>query len=73
MTYSFTIPLILGLLPNIKIKTNKLYNASVITLTIYSLIRGFLEIYGTTNNLINIYLYTSIILFIISIIYRHIS
>ena len=66
MTYAFIIPLLLGILPNLKIKTNKVYNASVITLTIYSLMRGFLEIYGTTNNLISIYLYISIILLIVS-------
>lgn len=66
MTYAFLIPLLLGALPNLKVKTNNVYNASVITLTIYSLIRGFLEIYGTTNNLINIYLYVSIILLILS-------
>lgn len=66
MTYAFVIPLLLGIIPNLKVKTNKLYNASVITLIVYSLLKGFLEIYGTTNNLISIYLYISIILLIVS-------
>lgn len=69
MTYAFIIPLVFGFIPNLlKLKTNKFYNASIITFTIYSLLRGFLEIYGTTNSLINIYLYVGVILIIISFI-----
>lgn len=74
MTYAFIIPLIFGIILKI-LKTRKLiklnpgiYTAGVVTLTIYALMRGFLEIYGTTNFLINIYLFVGIILFIISLL-----
>jgi len=68
MTYAFIIPLVFGFIPNLlKLKTNKYYNASIITLTIYSLMRGFLEIYGTTNSLINVYLYVGITLLLLSV------
>lgn len=68
MTYAFIIPLVFGLIPNLfKLKTNKFYNASIITFTIYSLLRGFLEIYVTTNSLINIYLYVGSTLLLLSI------
>lgn len=74
MTYAFIIPLIFDIILKI-LKTRKviklnlgLYTAGAITLTIYSLMRGFLEIYGTTNNLINIYLFVGIILFLISLL-----
>ena len=72
MTYAFIIPLIFGFIPsvlNIKLKliNNKLYKASIFTFLAYSLLRGFLEIYGTTNSLINIYLYVGIVLFLLSV------
>lgn len=74
MTYAFMIPLVFGFIPSIlniykKINiNNKLYKASIFTFLAYSLSRGFLEIYGTTNSLINIYLYVGSILLILSFI-----
>lgn len=79
MLSAFLIPLILGSLvsiilsiKNIKVfkLSNNLYNASVATFTIYFIMRGFLEIYGTTNATINIYLIVGIFLLISSIILR---
>ena len=69
MTYAFIIPLALGFIPSLfKLKIiNQYYNAGVITFTIYSLMRGFLEIYGTTNSLINVYLYVGITLLLLSV------
>lgn len=77
MLFAFLIPLILGILINIfiyfiKIEptniTYSLYNNGVITLTIGSIINGIIDIYGTTNSLIYIYLYVGIIFIIISLI-----
>ena len=79
MMYAFLIPFILGTLiyfliykPSFYNALNytamKLYNCSIITLTIGSIIKGFLDIYGTTNNLIIVYLVVSISLVIISLI-----
>lgn len=70
MTYAFIIPLVFGFIPSLfKLKIiNKYYNAGIITFTIYSLMRGFLEIYGTTNSLIKIYLYIGTILIGIGLI-----
>lgn len=78
MTYLCLIPFVFGALPSlISFLLNKeikrisinLYNASVATFTLYSLLRGVLEIYGTTNRLINIYLIVGIILLLLSIIF----
>lgn len=79
MMYAFLIPLVLGLftsiiclylkpgyLPN-RISTN-LYNAGCASITIYSIIRGVLEIYGTTNELIKIYLLITILTLLGSVI-----
>lgn len=77
MIFAFLIPLILGsgisliiIKNNIRINriSMNLYNASVATFTIYSIFNGVLEIYGTTNNLINIYLYVGLLLIIFSFI-----
>lgn len=78
MMNSYLIPLFFGFFASLTmflLKLNKitnrisinLYNASIATFTIYSIFKGILEIYGTTNKLINIYLYIGILLFIISI------
>ena len=66
MIFAFAIPLILGAIVSIimyGLKTqkvtrwqNNLYNASVATLTVWSIVNGILEIYGTTNWKVNIYL-----------------
>lgn len=79
MMNAFLIPLFMGCLLSLiiyllKIKklanrlSVNLYNAGVATLTVYSIFRGVLEIYGTTNYLINIYLCISISMFLISIV-----
>lgn len=76
MYLAFIIPLI-GLLISFilyifKIKiyklSNKFFNYSLITLTVGSLVKGALDIYGTTNKLINIYLITSIVFLFLSLI-----
>ena len=79
MMNAFLIPLVMGCvvsliiyllkmkkLPN-RLSVN-LYNAGVATLTIYSIFRGVLEIYGTTNYLVNVYVYVSVIMFLSSIV-----
>lgn len=79
MMNAYLIPLIMGGLVSLVIYLLKiknlpsrlsinLYNAGVATFTIYSVFRGVLEIYGTTNSLINVYLYVGIIMVLLSII-----
>lgn len=79
MIFAFTIPLLLGSLVYViiyKLGLNKyfsylgikLYNCFIITLVIGSLMKGFLDIYGTTNKLISIYLVISVSLLILSTI-----
>lgn len=79
MMNAFLIPMFLGCFTSFviwRLKINKyfnrlsvnLYNAGVATLSVYSIFRGILEIYGTTNVLINIYLYVAICLIISSVI-----
>ena len=78
MGLSFIIPLLLAILLfivyklNIKlnIKSIILLNLLMITITMYSIVKGILDIYGTSNSLINIYLYSSIILVILSITFN---
>ena len=76
MIYAFLIPLIFGFVPSIILTITKkninrlsmnVYNASVANITLYMLFSGVLEIYGTTNQLINVYLYMTIILVVIGI------
>ncbi len=80
MIFAFLFPLILGMLPSIlfafsilKKLPNRpslnLYNAGIATITVYSVIRGILEIYGTTNSLINYYIYISIFLIVVGLIF----
>lgn len=68
MQYAFLIPLVLGgggtlLLAKLKIKVASkkkiIYRLLVATILVYSIIRGVLEIYGTTNSLLNVYLIAS--------------
>lgn len=79
MIYAFTIPLILGLIVYFIIyifRLNKylsklgmsIYNSFIITLTLGSIMQGFLEIYGTTNKLIFVYFKISLFLIIISVL-----
>lgn len=75
MIGAFLVPLIFGaiggsLLRDISILSINLYHSFIATLTIFCIAKGFLEIYGTTNSLINIYLAVSVILFISTIIFR---
>lgn len=69
---AFLIPLIFGIVMSFvfmkyqSIKSNKIYNAAVYTLTIASILEGVVKIYGTTNSKIYIFLIASIILFILS-------
>jgi hypothetical protein len=77
MLGAFLIPLIFGfalskLIVLLKLKhmpsrfSVNFYNASIATFTVYSIIKGVLDIYGTTNKLINVYLVVGIICLIIS-------
>ena len=77
MIFAFLIPLLLGvvvfkILEITKTKINFLtinfYNATIITLVVGSLMKGFLDIYGTTNNLIYGYLIISGVLLLLTII-----
>ena len=76
MIFAFLIPLINFLINiifiNSKIKVNKLsknlFSMSICTFTFLSIIKGVLDIYGTTNNLIFVYLIVGIILLVTSII-----
>ena len=78
MVYAFMIPLVFGVIISymlyfLKIKKlptrleNRTYNAAVATLTFGSIIEGVLQIYGTTNSKIYVYLVVGIILLIFSI------
>lgn len=74
MLFAFAIPLVLGVAVSFiryiaKIKTQtrlqmNLYNAGIATLTIGSIIKGVLDIYGTTNWKVYIYLLLGIALLI---------
>ena len=77
MIFAFLIPLIFGvlifkLIEIFKVKISLIsvsfYNLAIISLTIGCIIKGFLDIYGTTNDLIYIYLISSGILLSISLI-----
>lgn len=76
MIFAFLIPLINFLINiifiNSKIKVNKLsknlFSMSICTFTFLSIIKGVLDIYGTTNNLIFVYLIVGLILLVTSII-----
>ena len=72
MAFGFTVPLILGALPNFliwlagakapKAAAEILYACGVATLTAGCLLKGVLVIYGTTNTLIRLYLLIGILL-----------
>jgi hypothetical protein len=69
MLYAFSIPLTAGVLRLIfnKWLNKTIYRASWITLLVYSYMRGVIEIYGTTNVYLPIFLYTSIGMLLLSI------
>ena len=79
MMYAFLIPAILGCLVygilyflNLKTVPNyyasKIYNSAILTFTLGSIMKGVLEIFGTTNNIIDVYFNLGIILILLSII-----
>lgn len=78
MIYAFMIPLVLGCLPYLAdsrgfFKTagplaEGLLMAAIVTLSAGSVIKGILEIYGTTNRLTIVYVAASMPLLLISII-----
>ena len=77
MLLAFLIPLLLGVVTKIifskkkkkilKKSTNSIFNNGIITLTIGSILKGILDIYGTTNKLLIIYLILGVLLIIIAI------
>ncbi len=78
MMFAFLIPFLLGtilflVIGKLKLKVSNLslnfYHSFVSTLTLGCIMKGFLDIYGTTNSLLNIYLYVSILLLGLSIIF----
>ena len=78
MIFAFLIPLIGGsviflILYILKINNTNIlaincYHSLIATLTIESIIKGILDIYGTTNYLLNCYIYAGITLTIITFI-----
>ena len=78
MSFAFIIPFF-GLLVNsfiykFKIKTdiysNKFFNYGIITFTVGSLLKGALDIYGTTNKLLYLYIVFGLFFIVISLITR---
>ncbi len=74
MIFAFLIPLIFGYLVSFFIKEgtnslcNSIYNMGIVTLSVGSVFEGVLEIYGSTNSLIYVYLYAGILLTLIGLI-----
>ena len=78
MIFAFLIPLIFGYLL-FKIEPKVLKEASIISINLYHcllstitvglLIKGFLDIYGTTNSLFKVYIILSIVLIILIIFF----
>ncbi len=79
MIYAFVFPLLFGTLPFLALsleKTKKqpgafcrsLYHAGVAALSVGSVFRGVLEIYGTTNALINVYWYAGAVLILSAVL-----
>ena len=69
MLYAFSIPLSAGIIRLIfnKWLNNTIFRASWITLLVYSYMRGVIEIYGTTNIYLPIFLYVGIGMLLLSI------
>lgn len=77
MIFSFLIPLFMGFMVTMILNRKKIiidplsfsmYHASIITFTFASIMKGILDIYGTTNNLLYIYIVIGILMLILSII-----
>ncbi len=72
MLGAFLIPLIFLLIARVAKRLNinwNFYEWAIITFTLYSIIRGILEIYGTTNSLINVYLILGVVWLSLSLIF----
>ena len=78
MVYAFAFPLVLGVLPFATIAqktsfkypshiTASCYHMAIATATVGSILQGVLDIYGTTNDLMLVYIFASSLLFVISI------
>ena len=73
MIFAFLIPFIYGYCGSFLMGSgaskigNMLYNYGIITLSIGSIFKGILEIYGTTNKLLYVYVVLGIMLVIIGI------
>ena len=78
MMFAFAVPLLLGVIPILIIKVKKLrkpdelsyraWNSGVAAITMGSLFEGVLEIYGTTNKLIMVYLIVGIPLLMVGLV-----
>lgn len=59
MIYAFAFPLVGGtlpyMLPGVTWNPGSMYHAGIATLTVGSIVKGVLEIYGTTNGLTAVY------------------
>lgn len=83
MIYAFGIPLILGVVPSVIILLHgknmpsraalNSYNSGVAMLTLGSIVKGILDIYGTTNVLLLVYPVVGCILIVIGIILACVS
>lgn len=87
MMYSFLIPLLGGALPFLMLKLiktafppgpviQKVHHCGIATLTLGSIVKGILDIYGTTNSLTFLYLPTGLLLIfsaILSYIHKYFS
>ena len=79
MMYAFLFPLIGGTLYNLILYSLRLrlqrglslifYNTGIATLTIGSIVRGILDIYGTDNILANVYWYAGAILVCLGVVF----
>lgn len=70
MMYAFIIPLIGLLIIRILKIDSELLDMGIITITLFSILKGVFEIIGITNKYIIIYLVVGIILIVISLIIK---
>ena len=80
MIYAFLFPLIGGtlynlvlyIIPGIKLQNGMsliFYNTGIAALTLGSILRGILDIYGTDNVLVNVYRYAGTVLILTGIVF----
>lgn len=75
MIGAFLVPLIFGVVGSIFFKkisylSINFYHSFIATLTMFCICKGFLDIYGTTNSLVFVYLVISCILLLLIIIFK---